>query len=554
MAKFIFRKKIKEKPPEKEDNPVKEKKKIKKANKKELWNKTIAIAGNSIEAVDEICDEIGKIADAGWNLLISICASLVNAIDLAGDIAEWFVLKVLVISGRKLHDGRLRVIEHKRAIIKDASIIVLAITGMVGVYAWATDYEYSYNGRPLGIVKEQSDVLEILDIVNDELSMEYGTNIQIDPETDITFRPVVSYGREIDSSDQVLRRFTYMDEIQTEAYAIKSDGEVIAIVESEQVANNVLEEIRNIYTKKDDDVEYEYVGFVEDVTIEPYSTKLTNVSSFERAVESIRSGGQEATVYTVVEGDSLYGICDKLGVSLSQLQEMNPGLSEDTMLHVGDTLNSQEEIPLLTVETIEVSTMAESIPYETEYQESDAYYEGETYVSRSGSNGRASVTARLTKHNGQVVEREDLSTEVIIEPVNEIIIKGTREVPPTIGTGTFIRPVSVGIYAGYGYRWGRMHEGIDLAASTGTPIRAADGGTVTKAGWHNNYGYMIIINHGANTQTLYAHCSQLLVSAGQKVYQGQTIGLVGNTGRSTGPHCHFEIHINGRTVNPANYV
>ena len=79
MAKFIFRKKIKENPPEKEDNPVKEKKKIKKANKKELWNKTIAIAGNSIEAVDEICDEIGKIADAGWNLLISICASLVNA-------------------------------------------------------------------------------------------------------------------------------------------------------------------------------------------------------------------------------------------------------------------------------------------------------------------------------------------------------------------------------------------------------------------------------------------------------------------------------------------
>ena len=85
MAKFIFRKKIKENPPEKEDNPVKEKKKIKKANKKELWNKTIAIAGNSIEAVDEICDEIGKIADAGWHLLISICASLVNAIDLAGD-------------------------------------------------------------------------------------------------------------------------------------------------------------------------------------------------------------------------------------------------------------------------------------------------------------------------------------------------------------------------------------------------------------------------------------------------------------------------------------
>ena len=99
-----------------------------------------------------------------------------------------------------------------------------------------------------------------------------------------------------------------------------------------------------------------------------------------------------------------------------------------------------------------------------------------------------------------------------------------------------------------------MHEGIDLAAPTGTPIKAADGGTVVSAGWHSNYGYMIIIDHGANTRTLYAHCSKLNVSAGNKVYQGQVIGLVGNTGRSTGPHCHFEIHINGRTVNPANYV
>ena len=224
------------------------------------------------------------------------------------------------------------------------------------------------------------------------------------------------------------------------------------------------------------------------------------------------------------------------------------------MLHVGDKLNSQEEIPLLTVETVEITTMAESVPYETEYQTSSYYYEGETYVTRSGSNGRASITARLTKHNGKVVEREDLDSEIIIEPVNEIIVKGTKPVPPKIGTGTFIRPVNVGIYASYGYRWGRMHEGIDLAAPTGTPIKAADGGTVVSAGWHSNYGYMIIIDHGANTRTLYAHCSKLNVSAGNKVYQGQVIGLVGNTGRSTGPHCHFEIHINGRTVNPANYV
>jgi len=99
-----------------------------------------------------------------------------------------------------------------------------------------------------------------------------------------------------------------------------------------------------------------------------------------------------------------------------------------------------------------------------------------------------------------------------------------------------------------------MHYGLDYAASTGTSIYASDGGTVTTAGWHGNYGYYIKIDHGGGFTTLYAHCSKLLVKVGDKVYQGQRIGLVGNTGRSTGPHCHFEIFKYGKNVNPSNYV
>ncbi len=563
MAKFIFGKKIKEensgKEPKKPKKTEKQEKSVKDAKyannaKTVVWNKTVEIAGSIIEAADEINEEAGKIAGEGWSLLISICAAFISAIDKACDIVLWFVVKMLVLFGRRVHNGRIKVIEQKKIIIKDATIIGLAIIGIVGVFAWATDYEYSYNGRPLGIVKEQSDVLEILDIVNDELSLEYGSNIEINPETDITFRPVVSYGKEIDDSDTVLKRFTYMDEIQTQAYAVKAEGNILVIVESEQIANEVLEEVKAIYLEDNDNIEYEYVGFVENIEIEPYNTKLTNVSSLETAVSKILSGGQAATEYTVVSGDSLYAICDKLGLTLSELKDMNPGLTDSSMLHEGDKLKVEKEVPLLTLETVEVTKIAESIPYETEYKESSYYYEGEKMVTRAGSNGRASITARITRHNGQQVEREDLDKEIIIAPVNEIITKGTKRVPPKIGTGTFIRPVNVGIYASYGYRWGRMHEGIDLAASTGTPIKAADGGTVVSAGWSGAYGYTVVINHGGNTRTLYAHCSKLNVSAGQKVYQGQVIALVGNTGRSTGPHCHFEIHVNGRTVNPANYV
>jgi murein DD-endopeptidase MepM/ murein hydrolase activator NlpD len=99
-----------------------------------------------------------------------------------------------------------------------------------------------------------------------------------------------------------------------------------------------------------------------------------------------------------------------------------------------------------------------------------------------------------------------------------------------------------------------MHYGVDFSTSTGTPIKAADGGTVTLSGWYYGYGYTVIIDHGSGVKTLYGHCSALYVSVGEKVYQGQTIAAVGNTGNSTGPHCHFEIIINGTNVNPENYL
>ena len=233
---------------------------------------------------------------------------------------------------------------------------------------------------------------------------------------------------------------------------------------------------------------------------------------------------------------------------------MNPNISENTVLHIGDKFVTREEVPLLTVRTVEVATFAEKVKYKTEYQKSSSYYEGEKIVQRAGSNGKAKITARLVKENGKTVSRKDLNKEIIKQPVSKIVIKGTKKVPPKKGTGQLQRPVAVGVYRGYGPRWGRWHYGLDYAASTGTPIHAADGGTVISAGWSGAYGMRIMIDHGGNIKTLYAHCSALYVSAGQQVYKGQTIAAVGSTGRSTGPHCHFEVFVNGANVNPANYV
>lgn len=110
--------------------------------------------------------------------------------------------------------------------------------------------------------------------------------------------------------------------------------------------------------------------------------------------------------------------------------------------------------------------------------------------------------------------------------------------------------------SGYGWRWGRIHKGIDIANNVGTTVVAAKQGVVTFAGWHDGgYGYLVTLQHEDGSSSYYAHNSRLLVQSGQQVSQGQPISQMGSTGRSTGPHLHFEIHPPGRgAANPLQFL
>lgn len=115
-------------------------------------------------------------------------------------------------------------------------------------------------------------------------------------------------------------------------------------------------------------------------------------------------------------------------------------------------------------------------------------------------------------------------------------------------------PCSGVVSSGFGMRWGRMHEGIDIACAYGTPVHAAAAGTVIYAGWMEGYGNLVVLDHGGGLSTAYAHASSILVSLGQHVEQGDEVSLVGATGHATGPHLHFEVRVNGTAVDPLSYL
>ena len=115
-------------------------------------------------------------------------------------------------------------------------------------------------------------------------------------------------------------------------------------------------------------------------------------------------------------------------------------------------------------------------------------------------------------------------------------------------------PASGSVTSGFGYRWGRLHAGLDIANSVGTSIRAAKGGRVILAGWNGGYGNCIVIDHGGGLTTLYGHMSRLAAGEGETVKQGEQIGAMGSTGNSTGSHLHFETRVNGDPRDPARYL
>ena len=165
------------------------------------------------------------------------------------------------------------------------------------------------------------------------------------------------------------------------------------------------------------------------------------------------------------------------------------------------------------------------------------------------------------KLNHQIKKMIDLRSAAMTNLAGTVMPAGLGISTASTGSVTpDIWPVSGVVSSHFGFRispggiGSTYHEGLDIASSYGNPVHATANGRITQAGWVNGYGYLVEIDHGNGIKTRYGHNSALLVSVGDQVVQGQTISLIGSTGNSTGPHCHYEVRVNGEAVDPTLFL
>lgn len=226
----------------------------------------------------------------------------------------------------------------------------------------------------------------------------------------------------------------------------------------------------------------------------------------------------------------------------------------DSVVPYSDVLTALQEngSAILQVKVTQSVTNVQEIPYDTETQEDSELDFGKSETVQEGVPGSEAVTRELTYINGELIDDQVVNVQVLQSPTPEIIRRGTRLKSGMIGklgTGTFIWPVpqykSISRWANLDRTSPGYHRGVDIAAPAGTPICAADSGTVVEVvKMHSSWGNYVKIDHGNGYTTLYAHMSAFAVSLGDTVTQGQVIGYVGNTGNSYGNHCHFEMAYN----------
>lgn len=457
----------------------------------------------------------------------------------------------------------------KRQIVILGSVILFALSANFA-YNFFFGCEVIFNGYNIGVVNDMSAFYDAVDNLEMELADWYD-NPNVCFEQTISVRTVFIRDRSqlLDTQQCESKILTCKLPLFTTGGIIYIDGVETVRLSSVEEANRAIEEVTQLYVNGQQDAEVLEViesDIAQNITVEEKLISLGSAYSYENAVNYLLSlsSGDTTTAYTVASADasSFAGApasanltatsvvtSDDSPTALEQAlttNNGNQGLITALSFRSNDySLTAITSKPVLSITSVREVKFKENIDFGVTYQDDPDAYIGTTSEVSAGVYGTKEVTAIITYVNGKETQREVLSETVISEPVNQVVSRGTKILPPAVSTGTFVIPAT-GLITDLD-RPGSSHAGscaVDIANSTGTPIYASDSGVITMTEWYGSYGNCIIIQHEGNYSTLYGHLDGYNVSVGQQVSQGDVIGYMGNTGYSTGTHLHFEIRYN----------
>ncbi len=448
--------------------------------------------------------------------------------------------------------------------IKSAVGIIVPVVACIGVGMYISNVSSgqiaisaSIDGTTCGYVSSYSDMhsaaAQLESTILNATAGEYA------PDFDITFELVHTDSPEyLTKDDCYALLFERIENDFNEGYMLYVDDKQIAAYENGEELDALIDNIEfELMAKKP--VFFSDVKLQNKVRIEKQLCLTSMFKSIEEINTLINPISDEITNAAVPGDITSSDVIAKIGAVEAAAPDVIS--TSETDYSISRSAETTDNNTVLKYNYINTATLSEYIPFEIEYVDDPNLFIGTEKLVKEGKNGERNVTYEiLYNENGTIVERIPVAESLTKQPVNRIVGVGTKPIPAAVPTGKFIWPceTTLGISSGYGWRtiygYTEFHLGIDIPNITGSPVWASDGGVVVFADNTPSYGNNIRIAHVNGYSTVYAHLDEILVKVGDKVYPGQQIGKIGNTGLSYGSHLHFEVRINEQTIDPMDVL
>lgn len=487
------------------------------------------------------------------------------------------------------------------------SVISLFISGLLIAFGFTSKplenpnevYRVYLSGKSIGIIQSKKELEDYIDQEQTEIKEKYNVDKVYAP-TNLDILKEVTYNEQLTSTKdiyEVIKKDSYFSiegykiiidsyEEQHESEVVKKEQQTIYALDNKTFLNAVdiftrsfltEEEIKNYENETQKEI-VDTGSLIESIYTEPNEFRVVkeNIPVNEKIYTNEEDLGKyllfgnnvSQEKYIIKEGDTIENVAFNNKMSVTEFLVLNTNFKTDKdLLYPGQEVVVGTLNPQFQVKTITQVVENQEIKYKTTVKYDNAYAIGFTKTEQTGKNGLTKVIKKINTANGETINSAISQTEEIVPSVEEIIIRGGRqgEGGPIGDVGIWSWPTKVpySITSGYGYRWGKLHEGIDIQVGFRSPIYAANSGVVEISSYNGTNGNYIVLNHNNGYKSVYAHMHDRYAQTGQIVERGQVIGSMGSSGFTVGGsgggavHLHFGIYrgraFTGIPVNPLRF-